>query len=99
MTIRKDLRDLKSITREVTMWAREIEAARPKPAPPPKRPPKPAPAPAPLVPYLPPEYSLVSCNDCESPAILIRDRNSFAAFCPQCRVITHLEAIEREPRK
>lgn len=109
MSIRKDFRDLKKITREITGWAREIEAAgaknrqaqminaaaRPKP-------PRPAPAPpADVMPSLPGEYSFVTCKDCDSPAMLIRGHHSFAALCPSCRVITHLETIseDQEPRK
>lgn len=94
MTTRKDLRDLKRITGEISGWAREIDRVLhgTDAAPPPKRP---TPAPAPKYP-LPPGYSRVTCKDCDAPAILIHGHHSFAALCPSCRVITHLETIDQE---
>ena len=83
---RKDISDLRMLTREITQWAREMDLIFQ----PPSQPAAPAPA------ALPPGYSLVTCKRCSLPAILLRERKSFAAFCMSCRSITHLDAIDAE---
>lgn len=107
-SIADDLREIRRATKAVKKIARDMAEIFGPPAPVPV--PNFAPSPKDTVKYLPAKpprelpvelpanYSFVQCDSCGSLGLLVHDLSNggFAAACPQCRTITHLEAIIEE---
>lgn len=94
-----DLREFRRVVQATRQIAHDIRATLGE-LPPQYREMLPAPPAADPPPQLPPQYDYVSCKQCNEPAILVRDmqHNSFAALCPVCRTISHLETVTEEKR-